>query len=306
MTALEAPVRIAEPRERLDLGRVVGRTFGAIGGNFITFFLLAILFAAVPSVLMGFALGYFAPILLAQVGYADYGTVNSLIGVVILLLTTIPTYILIGALTQGSIVHYNGYRARFAECLGTGFRFFLPLIGLAIVSILGLILWMLPALLGGVILAGFAGMIFAQMGNYFAGSISGIIAGIATFIPAVMAVVRWSAAAPALVAERTGVMAAFARSGTLTRNNRWAIFLLALVWTVISVGIQWAITFVGTSTLMGLGGSFALGGLLLSGFTILYSALNTMILATGQAALYYELRVLKEGATSEELAKVFE
>jgi hypothetical protein len=31
-----------------------------------------------------------------------------------------------------------------------------------------------------------------------------------------------------------------------------------------------------------------------------------MIVAAGQAALYYELRVSKEGATTDELAKVFE
>jgi hypothetical protein len=43
-----------------------------------------------------------------------------------------------------------------------------------------------------------------------------------------------------------------------------------------------------------------------TGFQVVYGALSSMILGAGQAALYYELRVLKEGATSDELAKVFD
>jgi hypothetical protein len=101
-------------------------------------------------------------------------------------------------------------------------------------------------------------------------------------------------------------MAAFKRSGDLTRNNRWAIFLLALIWVVISFGIQWAVTFFGTSALLNSADTSIAAGWLLFGFSILYSALNSMILACGQAATYYELRVMKEGATSEELAKVFD
>ena len=42
------------------------------------------------------------------------------------------------------------------------------------------------------------------------------------------------------------------------------------------------------------------------GVTGLSSAINSMIGAAGSAALYTELREIKDGATSTELAKVFE
>ena len=42
------------------------------------------------------------------------------------------------------------------------------------------------------------------------------------------------------------------------------------------------------------------------GVIAVYSAVNNMIGATGSASLYCELRTIKEGATSDELAKVFE
>jgi hypothetical protein len=305
MTALEAQPTTAQPQARLDLGRVVVRTFGAIGANFVTFFLLAILLAAIPNFLIGMGIGYLRVPILSQADPVTYNLVFSLLVLGTVVLGIIPTYVLIGALTQGSIVHYNGGKAGFGECLGTGFGFLLPLIGLGILAIIGLFLWLLVVFFPGAIVVGIAGAMFAQTGNFVGGGILGIVLGVAAWIPAVMAVIRWSVAAPSLVVERTGVMGAFKRSGNLTRNNRWAIFFLALIWLVISFGIQWSITFIGASTITGAGGAFV-GAWLLWGFTILYSAINTMILGAGQAALYYELRVLKEGATSEELAKIFE
>ena len=42
------------------------------------------------------------------------------------------------------------------------------------------------------------------------------------------------------------------------------------------------------------------------GILAVYTAVTSMIGATGSAALYTELRTIKEGATTAELAKVFD
>jgi uncharacterized membrane protein len=52
-------------------------------------------------------------------------------------------------------------------------------------------------------------------------------------VPGVMLYMMWSVAAPALVAERNSVFAAFGRSRFLTRGARWKIFALQLVIIVI-------------------------------------------------------------------------
>ena len=305
MTALQGEA-VAQGSSRLDLGRVIGRTFGAIGANFLTFFLLAMLLAALPSALIRMSFVYLTSFLLGSDNPLAYGTFALLIVSAANLVAAIPAFVLIGALTQGAIVHYNGGRASFGECLSTGLSRLLVLTGLGIVTFLGLILWFLPVLIPGLFLGVIAGTALAQAGNYLSGSIIGAVVALAALIPVAMAIIRWSVAAPALVAERTGIMAAFRRSGDLTRNNRWAIFLLALIWAVISFGIQWTVNFVGASALLNSADTSAAAGWLVFGFAILISSLNTMILATGQAAIYYELRVMKEGATSDELAKIFD
>src|SRR5262245_7731485 len=129
MTALAA----APPR--LDIGRVVGRTFGAIGGNFWPFIVLAILLAAVPAFLIYIGSGYGMQSVVTSyvaTGY-NYQSLTYLIAAIQLasqLVMMIPIYILVGALTQGSIVFFNGGKASLGECLSTGLRFLLPLIGL--------------------------------------------------------------------------------------------------------------------------------------------------------------------------------
>ena len=299
MTASEAPAAIAEPRARLDLGRVIGRTFGAIGANFVAFFTLAVLLAALPTFLIGLGVGYLAPIVYSGASTVTIGLLASSISFGATMLGMIPTYVLLGALTQGCIVYYNGSKASFGECLAIGFRFLLPLLGVGLLTLLGVFLSVLPIVVINIFL-------FALIGAGGIGVLLSTIAFVGAFVPAIVFLIRWSVAAPSLVVERTGVTGAFRRSRDLTSNNRWAIFFLGLIWVVITLGIQWTINLVRGPILFGIGGSPGVGLWLLFGFTILYSALNALILAAGQAALYYELRTSKEGATSEELAKIFE
>lgn len=257
----------------LDIGRVVSRTFAAFGGNFVTFFLLALLFGGLPSI----GLQYVLTQIVAPAMYAsatDETTFRlqfmlvSFFGGLVLLL---PTYVLIGGITKGALVYFNGGRAGFAECLSTGLARLLPLLGLGLMSTLGLTI----------------GFIFF-------------------IVPGVMLATKWAAAAPAMVAERTGIGDSFARSSELARDNRWRIFWIFVIWVVLNTALQFVMqSIVGLS----IGALSALGNdavWVYYGLDAITTALASMVGAIGAAALYSELRTVKEGATAEQLASVFE
>jgi hypothetical protein len=259
-----------QPVTRLDLGRVVSRTFGSIGANFLTFFLLVVLLSALPALLAGLGLGLALSWLVTVVDLSS--PLMSFLPLLMLFVAGIPGYIAVGAITHGAIVFFNGGRASFGACIATGIRLLLPMLGLAILTYFGLVLY-----------------------------------AFLLIVPAIMAMTRWAAAGPALVVERIGIFDAFQRSAELTRDSRWRIFWLSLIYVVVVLLIQSAITFLSDRLALGLDGGLSSTGVWISyGVTLLYSTLNAMIGAAGVAALYFELRTMKEGASSDELAKVFE
>ena len=118
----------------------------------------------------------------------------------------------------------------------------------------------------------------------------GLLAGLLFFvIPAFILLTLWSVVAPVRVVEHTPVLATFGRSSELTRGSRWRVFGLIAVYIVISAALQGA--------LETLGGPFV---------ATVASGLMGMIAAIGTAALYMELRRLKEGVAPESLASVFD
>src|SRR5689334_19736852 len=274
----------------IDIGRVISRAFSAIGANFGPFFFLAMLFAAAPMLAFGFGIEFLLPVIASGTG-SSFTLIASLLPLISVLVMAIPSYILVGALTHGSIAYYNGGRASFGECLGTGWRFLLPLLGLGLLSVLGLMLWALPIVFG---LGVFGAMIggsgaFSPLGPLL---VFPVMLGLS--IPLIMALIRWTVAAPSLVVERLGVMDAFRRSIDLTRGNRWRIFWLAVIYYVVSGLIQNVFTFLTSSVAT----SASDAGLTLTwlsyGATVLYASFNLMIAAAGSAVLYFELRVTKE------------
>ena len=66
-------------------------------------------------------------------------------------------------------------------------------------------------------------------------------------VPGVMLACAWCVAAPSLVADRTGIFAAFSRSAELTRGSRWPIFGLV----VIVVVVEWIISMIFNATGVG-------------------------------------------------------
>lgn len=261
-----ADVTAGGPRDQFDFGRVVGQTFSLIGRNFPLFMLLALIFVGIPQFGILFAQSW----TVANQGMDAMFQV-SMIGVLITMLTA---FILQGALTRAAVDDLSGSGVKFGAALGDGFRFFFPLILVAILVTLGV--WI------GLLLI---------------------------FIPGIMLAVRWSITSPIVVIERDGPTKSMGRSAELTEGHRWAIFGLfflyaVLVWAsqLILATILGSLGIASGAPLLGLGAF----GLVSMGASATLQALITLISTVGSAVLYFELRRVKEGVGIEQLAAVFD
>jgi hypothetical protein len=264
-----ATVAAAEERN-VSIGRVFGRAFGTIGGNPVATLGIAFLFGALPSLLVGY---------LIQARTVDFVTILGPLGTIAAALVTAVVGIALAMITQGALVratvaHSEGRRSSFGESAAAGLVVVLPLFGMAILSGLG-------------ILAGFLLLI----------------------VPGVILYVMWSVAAPALVEERLGPVAALGRSRELTRGARWKVFGLLLVVTVIS----WIFSaIIGLVSVMWYGGPADFASAAAAGLPLAYYAINavfqTLSLAIWgviQTSLYVELRDWKDGPATAKLADIF-
>lgn len=186
-------------------------------------------------------------------------------------------YVLQGALIHGAVVDFNGKKASFGDCLSTGLKHMLPLIAIAILMWLGIMLGMLLLIVPGVILS-----------------------------------LMWIVAIPARVIENVGIFQAFGRSRDLTRNNRWKILGLFVMYmiiaTVISMIVMIPAGVFAPAAPPSEADPFGLGQTSVAYvlFNVISNVLSAVVSATGVSAIYYELRKSKEGVGAEALAKVFE
>jgi hypothetical protein len=255
--------------QRFDMGRVIGMTFGAIGRNWRVFGLIALILAAAPQTL----LELFRFSAMRQGPLSTESTILSVVSIPISLLTSC---LLQAALVHGTVADLNGRRASFGDCVRTGLRFMAPVVAIAVVMGLALVF-------------GFLLLI----------------------VPAVIMGLAWAVAIPAEVVERTGVFGAFSRSADLTRSHRWAILGLALVYWIavmlISLLIGSIIAGLGFGAAFVAGGAPAIATMIVA---LIVTAALQVVLGTlgavGAAAMYYELRSIKEGIGPDALASVFD
>ena len=252
---------------RFEMGRVVNLTFGAIGRNWLVFGLLALLLSAIPQGLVA----WFRTELIASRAPGTITTTTSLfVGGVTSLVAMAGMVIMQAAMAHGVISDLNGRKASFAECLQTGLRFALPVLGILALMILGVGL--------GCILL---------------------------IVPGVMLFLAWMVAVPAEVVERTGVFGAFSRSAALTRNHRWSLLGLYAIYFILSLILSMAV--------LALSGGFQAAAQMIAAraplvlaVTAVIQVVQTVIASAGTAAIYYELRSIKEGIGPEALASVFD
>jgi hypothetical protein len=261
-----------------DIGRVISRLFSVLGRNFAAFLMLALLLVGLPTA---------ASSLLQLIGmlpaFANSGAADPT-GFNAVAFAFLPVTWLIGAMAnavlQGAVIHgtvsdLSGRRVTFAEALGTGLRFFLPLVGVGLIA---------------AVCCFFGYLVF--------------------IVPGVLLALAWSVAAPVAVTERTGVFGAFTRSSDLTRNHRGAIFALAIIAIVVGLIFQGTATVLVTGGALSIGGANSgaiVNVVIVQAVTNLVAqTANALIGSAGVASVYYELRYVKEGVGAEQLAAVFD
>ena len=266
MTAIEA----TEPG-KIDIGRVIGETFGVLRRNLLAFLVLSFLLSGVPLAIVNM----FQATAVQAGGNIDF-SVDALMWIGLgALAAIVTTAILQGTLIYATVQDMSGGKASIGDSLATGLRAFLPLL---VVSVL-------------FFLAMFFGLLLL-------------------IVPGIMIGVAWCVCVPALVAERTGIFGAFSRAADLTRGNRWRIFGLAVITWIVLLVIGMVLGAIsGVSMLAQLGNPEALQAAALSPLNVtinvISNTLSGMITSTGIAVLYVELRKAREGLGPQWLAEIF-
>ena len=249
--------------EKIDIGRIVSRTFGAIGRNPLLYFGIAIAGLFLPSLVFRFAvIPTAAPGAVPNpLALLPYTLAGGLFGVILNVVAQ-------AMLTHATVTDLSGSRPTFSNCVKTALPLILPLIGVGLLVYFGIVLGMILLIVPGIILA-----------------------------------LMWSVSVPALVEERRGVVASMSRSRALTKGSRWRLFGLFLVAGIIlfippAIIAGFATRLQGSAIPSPLSPAALLGSLV--------GSLAAMLLATIVAAAYVELRTVKEGATVESLALIFD
>ena len=241
-----------------DVGRVIQRTFGAIGENWMVFLGSAAILVGLPSLLSSHG----QTTMLDGIGSGSGGWFFFAGSV----LTWIGTYILQGVVLFVTISRLNGKSVDISQAFAAGLRFFFPILGVSILTGLGVALGMILLVVPGIILS-----------------------------------IMWVVAVPVVVAEKVGVMGSLQRSRDLTRGNRWKIFGLIVIAASV---INMALGGVGGAMAGSVATPGAPAALL--AVTALVAVVTAVISAAGAALIYYELRSSKEGVGAEQIASVFD
>jgi hypothetical protein len=262
---------------KLDFGRVVNRTFAALGANFLLFIGLFALLILVPAGIIGaIAFGLYTA------GLFDQSALQA--GGYWVIFLAFPAYLVFiaasltfqAAMIHGVVAWLNDRRASFGECLSTGFSRWLGVFGVGLVAGIGIVF--------GYILL---------------------------IVPGVLMSLAWCVAVPVQVVERRGVFGSLSRSADLTRNRRGVIFGLFLVY---SVGLQIVLQIVQTIGAVGSppitvapSAVFTAPAFLMSmALSLGVNLLGVLVSSTGTAVIYTELRATREGVSPADLASVFD
>lgn len=185
-------------------------------------------------------------------------------------LTLVGAYLLQGIVVFTTINGLNGKPVDLGGALSAGLRFFFPLLGLGIVMGIGLGLGYLLLIVPGVILS-----------------------------------VMWIVAAPAVVAEKRGIMESFQRSRDLTRGSRWLIFAIVVVYFIIAMILGIVVAGVGMAG-AGLAAGATKAPIAVLVLSPIVNVISYILSSAGIASIYYELRTVKEGAAPDQVASAFD
>lgn len=255
------------PVEKIDIGRVIGRGFEALRAHFFPFFAVAALLAGAPAFFMQYWM-------LTGAATADLDYILSLaywapiLGS--LLATMVAGALLQGVLVRSTILTLSGREADLSHSLMLALRLLIPIV------------------LASIIIA-----LLTVIGFMF------------LIVPGIMIYCAFIVTIPALIEERRGIFGSMKRSRDLTRGSRKRIFVLLVVFWVFQVIITTVLNAIAGVSPMGTYAGDVPDPILAGTVAAIGSGLSSVIVAVSTAALYVELRTVKEGATTDDLAAIF-
>jgi uncharacterized membrane protein len=137
--------------------------------------------------------------------------------------------------------------------------------------------------------------LLATLGAYF-GLILLVVPGIILFV-------MWSVAVPVVVIEGVGPIAALGRSRFLTKGSRWPIFGLGLVVVIVILFLSAAIYGFNITAMAAAAQSPDIGRIIAASVV---GGVTSVLVNAGVAAIYSELRMIKEGVSNDQLAAAFD
>ena len=258
---------------RFDLGRVLSRTTGTIGRNIGLLAILAVVFEFFPALLVRVIASATAGPLSPR-GLPSFTAING-IG----MLVTIACFcVMLGAIIRIVIVDQQGARPDIGAVLTLALQRWVPMFVMFVVMYVAVVFGMLLFIVPGVILA-----------------------------------LMWTVAAPVLVEENAGIFGSLGRSRALTKGARGSIFLLLLALVLFQLLVLAALVLVAGTYSSVSGAGWFMGAVVATGqgfgaLAIAYmvaSVALSIVFTVLIAAIYVELRFVREGDRPESLAEVF-
>jgi hypothetical protein len=266
------------PKPQFEVGRVLGRTFTAIKNNWVKFSLLSIVVAGIPMFFVAL-LPFFISGTEGMMSGGEFSDA-ALIGTVTGSILGFVAYILFSILLQSVLVHacfkdFAGEAVSLRASFAVALKFLFPVLGM-------MILLMFGVMIGFILL----------------------------IIPGILLLLGWYIAIPVLLVEKRGVTESLGRSWELSKGYKRWILLIVVILTVISMILStvlslFAMPFGDVNTAPLLGGS-VMFWLVYAAASGIAQALAVMINASAVAAMYYEIRDLREGITPMSIASVFD
>jgi hypothetical protein len=248
---------------KLDIGRVLQRTFQVLGRQPLLIFGSALVLSSLPAAISLYRLR-------ALVDFdGDFFLRSPSIWGFSLITLFIHAFLqaIIFSVAMGEMA---GRPTEPREILAAGGKFFLPLFAVNLLALLGIAVGLILLVVPGVILA-----------------------------------MMWFVVGPALVVERNGITEVFGRSADLTRDNRWRLLGLFLIYCVAKGVIgdgppAMAWHYHSPMEIM----DWVFSPIRIGVHAVLTGLFEAVAL-TGLAVTYVELRTIKEGAEPQDLDQVF-
>jgi hypothetical protein len=258
---------------QFQIGSCLKRALSTFFANFISFNLLGLIVMA-PGVLLIFLL--FGSTYMALISYDPAtgapppeigpGFAITIFGSIVVMM--VMQYLLTGAVVYGTVQHLHGQKPSMATSLMQALRRVLPIILVAIITTI--LVWIGMMLL---------------------------------IVPGIIVALMLCVAIPVVMVEGPGVFASLSRSRALTKGSRWRLLGLLLV-AVIGTTLATTIISMVVGLVMVFFGS--VGATVSTVVDLALQLFTTVFFAVVLAVTYHDLRVSKEGVSTEQIAAVFD